>query len=68
MTSIARPHLRLPFAAIVTILAIVVLVVAWLEDAGAVAGVAGLVAFAAGATVAGADSRSRGDGVSTSRV
>lgn len=68
MTSSARFHLSLPFAAIVTILAIVVLVIAWLQDAGAIAGVAGLVAFASGATVAGADSRSGGDWVSTSRV
>jgi hypothetical protein len=68
MTSNPRIHRSLPLVGVATILALVVMAAAWLADAGAVAGVAGLVALATGATVAGADSRSRGDWVTTPPV
>jgi hypothetical protein len=61
LTSSTRTHPIEPLAGVATILAIVVMGVAWLADAGAVAGAAGLVAFATGAAVAGSDSRSGGD-------
>jgi hypothetical protein len=68
MTSNVRIHRSLSFAGVATIISVIVMVAAWIAEAGAVAGVAGLIAFATGATVAGADSRSGGDWVSTSRV
>ena len=60
-----RVHRILPIAGVTTLVAVAVALVASLTHAGALAGVAGLIAFATGAAAAGADSRSRGDWVTT---
>ena len=63
MSSVPRVYRILPIAGVTTIVAVGVSLVGALAHAGAVAGIAGLVAFATGAAAAGADSRSRGDWV-----